>query len=80
MNTLGHEYGDFGVRLEVVHHTQLIAALLRDGRLRVRRLPHSLTYHDPGHLGRLNGVYDTPRALLRALRVELAAEVLEEPA
>ena len=32
-NTLGNEYADFGGRYEVTHHTELLAELLRDGRL-----------------------------------------------
>jgi Fe-S oxidoreductase/nitrate reductase gamma subunit len=67
MNTLRHEYRDFGGRLEVVHHTQLIADLAREGRLRLRQLPEALTYHDPCYLGRHNGVYDEPRELLRVV-------------
>ncbi|HSP19992.1 MAG TPA: (Fe-S)-binding protein, partial [Myxococcaceae bacterium] len=49
-NSLANEYADFGGRYEVLHHTQLLAELIRDGRLRPVAGPDTITYHDSCYL------------------------------
>ena len=72
-NTLKNEYGQLGVQLEVVHHTQLLNRLVREGRLTPVADPggsvagKTITYHDPCYLGRHNQVYAPPRELLEVL-------------
>ena len=79
LNTLKNEYRDLGLELEVVHHTQLLNRLVRDGRLtpipagegasgaEPAARSRSITYHDPCFLGRHNQVYAPPRELLQVL-------------
>ena len=66
-NSLKNEYPAFGGRYEVVHHTQLIAQLIAEGRIRLRREFERVIYHEPCYLGRHNGEFEAPRAIIRAL-------------
>jgi len=67
-NTLAHEYPEFGGHFEVVHGTQLVAELVRKGKVKLTgSVDLDLAYHDPCYLGRTNGEYDAPRFLLKAI-------------
>src|SRR4029077_8623173 len=66
-NTLANEYGDFGGNYEVLHHTELLAELLDDGRLQPAAGSQSITYHDSCYLARHNDVLIQPRKLVEAV-------------
>jgi Fe-S oxidoreductase len=67
-NTLANEYPDFGGRYEVIHHSELLARLVRDGKLTpARQEGLNITYHDSCYLARHNDVLAPPRDLVAAV-------------
>lgn len=74
-NTMKNEYPQLGGNYEVIHHSQLINDLLKEGRIQIKGggdfKGKKITFHDPCYLGRANDVYEAPRELLSTLDSEL---------
>ncbi len=66
-NTLANEYPDFGGDYEVVHHSELLARLVHEGRLKPNAATKPITYHDSCYLARHNDVQIEPRELVAAV-------------
>lgn len=65
-NAIKNEWKDFGGNYEVIHHTQLISDLMKTGKIKPSKpVEKKMTYHDSCYLGRWNGEYNAPRAILK---------------
>jgi heterodisulfide reductase subunit D len=65
--TLKKSAEKLGSDIEIMHITQEIAELVKSGDLEVKRSSEKMTYHDPCHLGRLGGIFDEPREIVKAV-------------
>ena len=67
-NTLKNEYPDFGGNFEVIHHTDFLFDLVRQGKLKPQKeVSATVAYHDSCYLGRYNDIYDSPREILKSI-------------
>jgi Fe-S oxidoreductase len=76
-NTFENEYPEMAAEMglefdyPVFHYTQVLQTLVAEGRLNLGSVDRTVTYHDPCHLGRYNGVFETPRDVVRATGADL---------
>jgi Fe-S oxidoreductase len=67
-NILKNEYPEFGLEAEVIHHSQFLAKLVKDSKLKPdSKKQEEVAYHDSCYLGRWNDVYDAPRDILASV-------------
>jgi len=73
-NTIKNEYPNLGGDYQVLHHTQFLKNLIKEGRLKINGGYYKgkkITFHDPCYLGRANNEYEAPRELIEKLELEL---------
>ena len=67
---------DYNTGIEVLHHSQFLNRLAKEGRIKLKSTKQNIVFHDPCELGRGSGIYDDPRELLA--RIADVQEVTEE--
>jgi len=79
LTTLKNDYGEMGAKLDVVHHSELISDLIKDGKINPKKsLDEDITFHDACYVGRHHGEYDAPRNVLESVMSE-DAKLVEMP-
>ena len=73
-NTIKNEYPSLGGSYEVLHHTQLLDQLIKEGKIKIEEKLYKgkkITFHDPCYLGRANNEYLAPRSLIDSVKADL---------
>ncbi|PLX95351.1 MAG: electron transfer flavoprotein [Desulfuromonas sp.] len=73
--TLKNDYRQYGLEVEVLHHSELVADLIKNGRLVLKnKVQEKILFHDSCYLGRHNDTYTAPREVLQAANGTAPAE------
>jgi Fe-S oxidoreductase len=65
---LKNDYAQYGAKFEVLHHTEFINGLIKDGKIKPGRTDFGrVVFHDSCYLGRHNGIYEPPREAISAV-------------
>ena len=73
-NTIKNEYPSLGGNYDVIHHTQLLDDLIKNGKIKVQNESFKgkkITFHDPCYLGRANKEFKAPRNLIDSVKADL---------
>ena len=73
-NTIKNEYPSLGGNYDVIHHTQLLDDLIKNGKIKVQNeffKGKKITFHDPCYLGRANKEFKAPRNLIDSVKADL---------
>ena len=77
-NSFKHEYPEFGVKLEVIHHSELLADLIKENKLSTEGGTNgTVVVHDSCYMGRHNKVYEAPRDILKSVSSSDAVKEVE---
>jgi len=69
LNVFRNEWPQFGADFKVLHHTELFAELIKQGRIKLKfPIEKKITYHDPCYLGRYNNIYEEPRKVIKSIK------------
>jgi len=76
-STLKNDYPQYGVALEVVHHTELLNQLIKEDRLKLNGTGDlgNVMFHDSCYLGRYNGIYQAPREVIASVTGQAPTEM-----